>query len=407
MRASKKWEESGIPQMLDEAIGRLRERAIPLLLDATLTRQAELLTSLIDIANVRIKAISANEQFIRDQLAELNGEVKELDGLRAKMPGPKQLRDMMGANLDNSLKRMRENGEQILAQLDPHPQPAPRQQGRGNLLTRLVQQASEQVMQAYQKAASMVGSGGSSEVIEFSSQEEAQRHIERLTAAVMPALRSALEAGRDEMAAEVGTAAASVIKTQDEKARPIIERASRRLSDAFDVTLKVPRLTVSTGDIKVTRARATAEQRESEKSREVEQMVREWRFWLKIIPRKKVVTETYTETETVYKVDQRTVKQELSDGFASRLKQIATELKDYVASKLGQQLETYYDRLDAYLQRYQKSLEQALAETAESEAQQKETVARLTDIRDSAQRQLTAGADMQRQIKPFTNGSVE
>jgi hypothetical protein len=272
---------------------------------------------------------------------------------------------------------------------------------------RLVQQVGELVEQAQKMGASIVGSGGSSEVREFPSQEEAQRYIERLTAAVMPALRSALEAGRDEMADEVARAAASVIRKQDEKARPIIERASQRLSDAFDVTLKVPRLTMSTGDIKVTPARPTAEQREAEKSREVEQIVREWKFWLKIIPRKKVVTETYTETETVYKVDRRIVKQELSDGFASRLQQIATELKDYVAGKLGQQLETYYDSLDAYLQRYQQSLEQALAETAESEAQQKETVARLTGIRDAAQAHLDAEAAMQRQVKEFINQSAE
>jgi hypothetical protein len=131
----------------------------------------------------------------------------------------------------------------------------------------------------------------------------------------------------------------------------------------------------------------------------VEQRIREWSYWLKIVPRKTIIAEKYTQNKQVYVVDQSTVKKELSGGFIDRMNQIAQDLQNYVSGELAQQLKAYYGGLDAFLQRYRDSLEQALQATTESEAEQKAIAARLTSIHVTAKEHLQAVEVFKRQIE--------
>ncbi len=131
----------------------------------------------------------------------------------------------------------------------------------------------------------------------------------------------------------------------------------------------------------------------------MEKKVREWGYWLKLVPRKRIVAESYTENKPVFIVDQRTVKQELSDRFVDLIKQIARDLQNYVSGELGQRVKAYYGGLDAFLQRYQGSLEQALQAATESEAEQKASAERLTSIHAAAKEHLEAVKGFQRQIE--------
>ncbi len=398
-RATKKWTESGIPRLLDEVVGKLRARAMPMLLDSTLKRQQRLLKSLVETAVVRIKAGQEDAQSIRDQLDELNGEMAKLDKLRKEMPDPDQLSKQTEARLAHNLAAIKEDGERILAELDAEPG-RPRHPGRKeSLLSRLVRQAGDMVQQAREMGAEMIGLPGPAVIMEFPSQDAADRYINRLSAAVIPILRAALEDGRDEIASAAGEVADEIIAEQDAKARPIIERASRRLSDAFDVALEVPDLTISDGDIEMPQAPVIEESRRFSRTRDVEKKIREWRYWLKLVPRKTIVAESYTENKPVFIVDQRMVKKELSDGFVDLMNQIARDLQNYVSGELSQQLKAYYGGLDAFLQRYRGSLEQALQAATESEAEKKAIAARLTSIHAAAKEHSEAVEVFQRQIE--------
>jgi hypothetical protein len=398
-RATKKWTESGIPRLLDEVVGSLRAKAVPTLLGSTLSRQKRLLKSLVDTVSVGIRSRREKTQEIRDHLNELNGEMAKLDQLRRQMPDPDQLSKQTEARLAHILAAIGEDGERILAQLDAEPVRLRIYGRRENVLSRLVRQAGDMVLQVREQAAETIGLPRPAVIMEFPSQEAADRYHDRLCAAVMPHLRAAIENGRDEIASAVGEVADEIIAEQDAKARPIVERASQRLSDAFDVQLDVPDLTISDGDIEVPKPRARKESRRFSGTRDVEKRVREWRYWLKLLPRKMVVTESYTETRKVFIVDQRMVKQELSDRFAELMKQIAHDLRNYVSGELAQRVKAYYGGLDAFLQRYQGSLKQSLQADTESEAEKKADAERLTSIHAAAKEHLEAVKGFQRQIE--------
>ncbi len=398
-RATKKWTESGIPRLLDEVVGRLRAKAVPVLLDSALKRQERLLNSLVMITGLRISAGAAKTQSIRRRLDELNGEMAKLDRLRKDMPDPDQLSKQTTARLARNLAAIKEDGERILAQLDAEPVRGRARSRKENVLSRLVLQAGDMVQQARETAAEAIGLPRPAVIMEFPSQDAADRYIDRLSAAVIPSLRAALEDGRDEIASAVGEVADEIIAEQDAKARPIIEGASRRLSDAFNVTLEVPDLTISDGDIEMPKAGPRKESRNISGTRDVETKIREWRYWLKIVPRTTIVAENYSENKLVFVVDQRMVKKELSDGFVDRMEQIARDLQNYVCGELTQQLKAYYGGLDAFLQRYRDSLEQTLQADTESEAEKKAIAARLTSIYAAAMEHLQAVEVFQRQIK--------
>lgn len=398
-RATRKWAESGIPRLLDEVVGRLQAEAVPTLLGSTLRRQERLLTSLVRIADLGIKSRQKDRQSIRDELEKLNGEMAKLDKLRRQIPDPDQLSKQAEARLAHILAAIREDGERILAQLDEEPVRLRIHSRRENVVSRLVRQAGDMVQQVREQAAETIGLPRPDVIMEFPSQEAADRYRDRLYAAVIPHLRAAIEDGRDEIDSAVGEVADEIIAEQDAKARPIIERASRRLSDAFDVALDVPDPTISDGDLEVPKARASMESRRFSGTRDVEKRVREWGYWLKLVPRKRIVAEPYTENKPVFIVDQRTVKQELSDPFAELISQIAQDLRNYVSGELAQRVRAYYGGLDAFLQRYQGSLEQALRAATESQAEQKAMAERLTSIRAAAREHLGAIEGFQRQIR--------
>lgn len=398
-RATKKWTESGIPQLLDEVVGKLQAKVVPTLLDSTLRRQEGLLRSLIETVGLRISAGTTDAQSIREQLAELNNEMARLDQLSKEIPHHGALSTLIGDRLKENLAEIRENGERILTQLDPEPSKPRKHTRREWLLVRLVRQAGDTVQQVRQRAAEAIGLSRPTTVMKFPTRKAADRYIDDLTAAIMPALKICLEEGRDGIAATAGAVSDEIIGAQDAKAHPIIERASKRLSDAFNVALEVPDLTISDGDIEVRKPGPKQKREQILRTRKVEKKVRDWGYWLKIIPRKRMVEENYTENKTFFEVDQRTIKKELGDGFAERIGQIANDLQQYVSGELAQQLKAYYIGLEAFLHRYRDSLEQALRAATESDAKQREIAARLTSIRATAQEHLAAVEGFQRQIE--------
>ncbi|WP_169988951.1 dynamin family protein [Microbispora sp. H10836] len=394
-RAARKWDESGVPQLLQHVISRLRAEAMPILIGSALNRLVALLKSLIEVAQLRMQGAAANSKRIQDELRALQKETKLLERLRSDMPKPKQLSHEIQGRLNVHIAELREAGDRVLSALDVgDTHSTPLDTGVFDRLGRRIQHARETVGNA------ITGKKHRSPgVLEFATREEADRHITLLTAALMEPLRSALEQGRDEIADAVSEIATKVVAAEDRKARPIIERASHRLSTAFEVTLTVPELDIAYQDLEVSVASPQERRHTVKKTRSVEKKVREWKYWLKVIPRKRIVSEDYDVEESVFLVSQKIVQQELSTSFSSQIDQIAQELGEYVVGELSAQLKTYYDGLDAFLARYYASLMQALEDIGKSGAQQQEMHARLTAIIAAAEEHLTAIASFQRQLK--------
>ncbi|MEV7803972.1 dynamin family protein [Microbispora sp. NPDC088329] len=394
-RAARKWDESGLPQLLQHGISRVRAEAVPILIGSALNQLDAVLKSLIEVARLRMQGAAADAKRIQDELEALKKETRLLERLRSDMPQPKQLSKEIQGRLNAHIARLRVAGDHVLSALDVgETRSASSDTGVFGWLGRRIHLARESVGDAI--SGKKHRSPG---VLEFGTRAEADLHINLLTGAVMEPLRAALEQGRDEIAGAVAEIATKVVAAEDRKARPIIERASRRLSTAFDVTLTVPELDIAYHDIEVPAAGPQEQVYTVKKTRNVEKKVREWKYWLRLIPRKRITSEEYQVEESVFLVSQERVKRELSMSFSSQIDQIAQELGEYVVGELSAQLMAYYDGLDAFLGRYHASLKQALEDAGQSDVQQQEMHAKLMAVITAAEEHLIAIASFQRQLK--------
>ncbi|WUH98456.1 dynamin family protein [Spirillospora sp. NBC_00431] len=398
-RADKKWKESGIPDVLGHVIGRLREKAVPILLESALDLLWAQLTSLNETVELRVRAAAADASLVKRQLKELEGELRQLRDLRNGMPDVESLSRRIQTQLDTHLRLLRTSGAEVLAALSDLPE-----EGGQHALRKVFDWSVQQAKDLKSKLPAG-GKDKGNQVMVFADRDEAVRHLNKITNTLSGPLQTALEYGRDSLAEAATRIADDEIERQDSWARPIIERASRRLAAEFDVELSVPDLRISVGEVEVSSIGLQETTSDTKKTRTVEKKTREWKYWLKIVPRKTTVEEEYIEKVKRYRVDEAVVREKLRAAFNERVDEITREIGGYVADELSAQLKEYYDGLDAFLLRYHGNLEQALEDAGQSRSRQAEITRRLDSIGRRAKEHLTAVEGFKRQLADGTSGT--
>jgi GTPase SAR1 family protein len=358
--ARRAWRDCGVPGLLDGALRRLRDNVVPGVLGSALQKLDPELAALDDAINTREKMMTASQQEVASQLEELDREVEALKQVEDQRPQVAYLRQRVEAEMQRLLTDVHKQGRQALRALDSDDPGSDRTPS----LTR--------PYRAVKSMLSTVLSGKAvheERVYKLASLDEARRVQTDLTAAVSEQLRRVLDAGRESLRGVTEQLARDELRTQEQRARPIILRAAERLSTTFDIKPRVPPLVVSDRGIEVGLAAPEVHRKDRRVRYTVTERQRNpWTLW--ITHRNVQVTRWREETEEVYLVALDAIRRELEIAFDENLSRIRTELHRYVTDDLSEQISAYFAYLDEFLAQYQHHLVQSQQDFRKTEEDQ-------------------------------------
>jgi hypothetical protein len=401
-RANKLWEDSGLPELLTDAVGQLRASAVPVVSERALRRARLHLISLRDVARLRLKAARDVREQVEGQIAALRKEIVELEEVRAAAPDAQAIGDQIGAGLAERLKSLSLWGLAIINGRNADVGGEETAQRAAKDISRLNDRLRVKLGRLWHRDTDGAPGGGyrrrADGLLEFSAREAATQYIDQLTASAIQGLQIAADLTRDDMNREVRELARALQWEQNQKVRPILERAADRLRKAFDLPLTLPEVELSDDGLEVELLSPSSEDRIDSGVRTRTEMRRPWYLlWLIKVP--VTVTEPYKTVTQVYTVDPKAITTQLLAGFDDRLTEIGEQVRQYTVEQLILGLHSYFTAVDGYLRRYMESLEQGLADASQSGAEQAEIAGRLSGVVEQADQQLDAVGRLRARIK--------
>ncbi|MFI9586594.1 dynamin family protein [Streptomyces sp. NPDC052236] len=339
--AQRAWEFSRMRDFLASAIAWLRIGALRLAIDAALDKAAAELADLENATASRRDLIGRESQDLARAAQQISGELKAIGGFRDQVTAPTELADSLSGALRKQLKNARGEGERVVKRFRDEMKADARASGGAN---RLAAFAS-----IFQK-----GEG----VFEFSTREAAEDYIRLQTFRPKGHLDAILERTRKQVESSVGASAERQVRRESELVRPIVERAAARVKDEFDITFVVPDWELQGPGVSEVPVLPEAETRQTSQEVEQEFHQRSWRrLWLWKSTYNRSITEV-TEEQT-YMVRADALADSLQQSFHDCVDEIEGALRGHVREMIVAQVTRYYDKVEAYLQRYRGILQQS------------------------------------------------
>jgi hypothetical protein len=372
---------SRVKDLMSVAITRLREGAAPAVIRSGLGRFEAALHQLDEVLALELSAGERDQELVADQLIKLKQEMRLLEDRRAKLPDVNSLRARYRADLNLFVGELQAAGRDIIASVGV---PERREKATGvsavPLVGRMVKSArklTREIWPGQENDATYV----------VSTKAEAEKIIAKMTDVVVEQLREMLDWARGEMEQRVQAYTLSVVNEQEAVVREIVKRAAATLSVAFNVKLQVPPPAVVDGRLTVDLTPPT--KRKKIHTEQYQDTVTR-RTWYTLWIGKKTVTVTRTrDVEKVrFEVSRDDLVRQLTKTLDQEIEQIRSGLSKYVTSQLTERLQTYYDGLDTYLQRYLQALQRSQETSEEGRAAQQQRQSVLGDLRTSLEREL-------------------
>jgi len=360
------WERSGLNELLDNAISRLRADVAPILLGSALDKHDAALATLDEAISAQRATNLASQATVAQEKDALDQEYDRLQALRRKMPTTDQLAKKFGKVLDNYVKEIEKNGHDIVEQLLAK---SGSDRSWMSMIPRPLRVTLSGTLDLFKELLPDRNDNGEHSR-EFDDRDEAQNFATRLAGPVMEQLRSLLDVAREGLGGQVDSIATEVIQQAEKEARPIIEKATSRLQIAFDITLRVPPPIVSSETPEITLRALEVRTRQEKRTKKVTERKRTWRrLWLWSAD----VTTAVEKLEDVqsYVVTTRGIATELANAFRVQLRRLREELEAYVVTALTNRLTDYHDSMSGLLSRYQAWLVESQRNSTLSEEQQR------------------------------------
>ncbi|MGA2829094.1 MAG: dynamin family protein [Streptosporangiaceae bacterium] len=367
--ARKLLNRSGVADVVDSAISRLREGAAPTVMAVALDRYIAAQSDLREVLELERSGAEHGQTVVREQLANLDKEIALLAAMRAARPAPEALQRRFSGDIDELITMLRHGGEQIIATLDAK---EPADQSLPDQVQGMVRSTLRKVKKAVWRDSE------AQETREFNTLTEAEAFMDRMGSSVVTELNPLLDWGRSEANRRIEKLAATVVAEQEAQVSTVLERAAQTLKTAFDVKLTVPKVAVDTAvevslDRPATRTTSgTREYTETEYKRTFR------RLWIVKSP---VEVKKYSSwSTTTYLVSKADVQTRITTVFNGRVREIRQALMGYLAGELDARLADYYDRTDQYLQRYHSALNRSQDASAQDEKEKQERLAKLAAL---------------------------
>ncbi len=376
--AQQMMKRGGVTELVGTAMARLRADAAPVLIDSGARRHLEALVRLGRVLRLERKAADLDRAAVADQLATLDGELRELRDLHDAMPDTAVIEQRFSDELADFMARLRDQGDSITALLTEARDQDPPDNGPaagGEFFPSLLRKSRKLLWTG------VLGGTVTTDVQEFASEVAAKDFAERMGGSVAGQLTELLDYARRELDHRTGAVAATAVGEQETAVRELIARSTANLSTVFSVALDVPPPVVVDGAIAVELPKPTVRHSSYTSTyTTVERQPVKWTGGL--FSRNVTVEHNSTSYSQHFQVSRTKVADELRQGFHTRLAEIQGDLNRYVTETVHEQLTAYYGHLDDFLQGFRDAIARALDNSRLSEADQARRKSELEQLAD-------------------------
>ncbi|MFC1405168.1 MULTISPECIES: dynamin family protein [Streptacidiphilus] len=348
--ARRAWKLSEMNTLLGSAIAGLRARALPLALEAALLKAAGEVADLLAAIAARRDLIGRKSDTLTQAAAQIADEMTVIGTFRDSVAPPDAIVKRLRAQVDSLLDTATDSGRTITQRLrDGIRREAASDGGLTGMVRKIFRVRGD-------------------DTLEFDSEDAANYFIHAHTVQPRRELEDALATARSRIESTLRDSTLQYVKAERAKVQPIVQRAADRLKAEFDIDFAVPDLSLPTGSVSATTA-LESETRTTQRQEEREVHRRSYRtMWLW----KTTFTETVSVdvTDTTYLVRADALAKALRDSYTAQVNGIRTSLGSHVSQVLVDQINEYYDNVEAFLQRYRDILDQSSQDNALQEQEQ-------------------------------------
>ncbi|MDF0728678.1 dynamin family protein [Cytobacillus sp. S13-E01] len=188
----------------------------------------------------------------------------------------------------------------------------------------------------------------------FDNEREAQEFVSKLASVIDSENKNYSKAVQKSLNQSVMAMQKGLWMSIEEKISPVLNQASERMDEAFNLKLSFPKPSIGTFKIDFDEMEKSSIRKDSEQ-RTGTRTKRKW-YTLFLYEHK----ESYKYYEDVYKVDTRSIKKQFLEKLTYRNKGLQEEIKQYVNEELRSQVDLYFEGLMSYLERFRGDLLDAL-----------------------------------------------
>ena len=344
--------QSGLRQLIDSAIARLKSGAAPDVIESGIHRYQDALAKLNGMLVLELKSAERGGEVVAKELAVLEQEMRQLQDYQGAMPDVATLERRFQGELKDFIKVLKEQGRDVISLVrSSGPQSADESDGSliGDAFQSIIRHTKKMLWEG------VLRGKPAEDVHEFTTLAQAEEFMTTLTGQVTDELRELLDYARQEVDARARKLATEVVAEQEGKVRGLVDRAAEKLSVAFDVTLQVPPPAIVDGELAVELADPSVRSWSTEETYTTTERRRAWyKLWVGY--HDVAVTKTRSVSHTRYQVSRQEVAAQLTAAFDTHLNEIGKSLDSYVATDVTDRLTAYYAGLRGYLESYHAAL---------------------------------------------------
>lgn len=346
--AAKVLDRSALTELLTSAIARLKAGAAPTAIESAIHRYQDALRKLSGILTLERNSAERGSEVVTRELATLDGDMQLLQRYRDDMPDARALEKRFRDDLAGFVRELERHGAAVIDMLEhPDDQPA-----SGSGLTDAVLSVFRNTRRAVE---GVLRGGQAQDVYEFTTRGEAEAFMAQMAGSITGELRELLDGARRQIDERALKLTAQVVAEHEQKVRVLIERATAKLSAAFDVELKVPPPAVEDGELSVELSGPSVRSWSEDETYYTTERRRAWyKLWIGY--HDVTVANTRQVTRERFQVSRQDVVDQLRTGFAQHILLLSDGLDQYVATEVSDRLEAYYAGLTAYLESYHAAL---------------------------------------------------
>jgi hypothetical protein len=370
------WQESGFAPFVEKAINALMERAAPRCMKSALNIAHSRLMQLHEDVQLRGSAIAKDEEKLRLELGALEADLHRLDLCRNQLIEI----DKIKSHLHNELNRILEVlKEQATVRIETFFSEEESQRagvfkkvamGIGEILTTLEQRGT------YKKTG----------IIEFSSFDEAKEFATLAISYPKQRAESLLDDVRQQVENIIEQSRQKLMAELESETKPIIEQAHKRLNEAFNLNILLPKPTFKPTKIPFVKPRINSDFRMVDQGYKTVKR-REWWHWLWIVPFEEKV-EKSKKIEHRYTVSLKEIIQQVNSLIEQNIENIKQGMNQYLDEDFQQRIDTFFNDLDRYLSNYRDSLRQAQEDQKLSLDEKGQLMGELESIGSQAMEQI-------------------
>jgi flagellar biosynthesis/type III secretory pathway protein FliH len=201
------------------------------------------------------------------------------------------------------------------------------------------------------------GSYNQTGIIEFSSFDDAENFATLAITYPKQRAESLLDNVRQQVENIIEQSRQKLVTELVNETQPIIEQANKRLNEAFNLNLSLPKPALKPAEMVFVKPRINSDFRMVDQGHETVKR-REWWHWLWIVPFEEKVKKSQKK-EDFYTVSLQEIIKESNKFIEENIEKIKQGMNQYLDEDFQQRIDTFFNELDHYLSNYRDSLRQA------------------------------------------------